>query len=72
MKTKITLFFILFGIFNNNLKAQSYSYTVFNEILFYDGYAAVVSDPVPQDVIRHSNDLYAKKLPESVLASFGA
>lgn len=48
--------------------------TVFDEILFYDGYAAVVdleTHPVPAGVIRHRNDLYAIKLTQEQLNSFG-
>ncbi len=49
-----------------------YSLTVFDEILFFDGYAATVSLPVPPaGVIRHRNDLYARMLTEDELASFG-
>lgn len=51
-------------------KAQT-SLTVFNEILFYDGYAAVVDFPTPDGVIRHRNDLYAKKLTPEQLLAFG-
>lgn len=71
IKYKYILFIVLVNISFNSLRSQNFSYTVFNEILFYDGYATVVSDPVPQGVIRHRNDLYARKLPETVLASFG-
>ena len=48
------------------------SYTVFDEILFYDGYAATVDHPVPDGVIRHRNDLYATRLTDEQLASFGS
>jgi len=64
----ILLVLLLFGV--DETKAQT-SVTVFNEILFYDGYAAVVDFPTPDGVIRHRNDLYAKKLTESELLSFG-
>lgn len=37
----------------------------FDEIVFYDGYAAVVSDPVPPGVIRKSNDTYFTKIEAS-------
>lgn len=50
---------------------DTYSLTVFDEILFYDGYAETVAEPVPDGVIRHSNSLYAKKLTEDQLAQFG-
>jgi len=52
--------------------SQSVSYTVFDEILFYDGYAATVDHPVPDGVIRHRNDLYATKLTDEQLASLGS
>lgn len=71
MKTKIILFFILINTFFSSIKAQNFSYTAFDEILFYDGYATVVDYPVPEGVIRHRNDLYARKLTEDVLDSFG-
>src|SRR5690606_13115802 len=48
------------------------SYTVLDEILFYDGYAATVDHPVPDGVIRHRNDLYATRHTDEQLASFGS
>ncbi|AWA30833.1 hypothetical protein HYN48_12505 [Flavobacterium magnum] len=49
-----------------------YNLTVFDEILFFDGYAATVSTPTPPaGIIRHRNDLYARMLTEDELASFG-
>jgi hypothetical protein len=42
---------------------------VFDEILFYDGYADVVDEPTPEGVIRHSNSLYARKLTNEQVAS---
>lgn len=70
---KKTLLFKLLLIFNL-LALDCFSQTtltVFNEIRFYDGYAGVVSQPVPNGVIRHRNDLYAKKLTETELLAFG-
>ncbi|WP_116788845.1 peptide-N-glycosidase F-related protein [Flavobacterium psychrotrophum] len=62
----------LFFLFSNKAIAQDpYILTVFDQILFYDGYAANVSEPVPDGVIRHSNSLYAKKLTAEQLAQFG-
>lgn len=51
--------------------AQTTKITVFDKILFYDGYASVVSEPVPTGVIRHRNDLYARKLSDQELQSIG-
>src|SRR5690554_2631169 len=39
-----------------------YSTNVFNQIVFYDGYAETVSEPTPEGVVRLSNDKYAAKL----------
>lgn len=69
--------FLLSVIFGASLFSASaqVSVTVFDDILFYDGYAATVdlaTHPVPDGVIRHRNDLYAKKLTPEQLASFGS
>lgn len=46
--------------------------TVMDNIIFYDGYAAIVtSPPPPVGVIQHRNDLFARKLTSSELASIG-
>jgi peptide-N-glycosidase F-like protein/type IX secretion system substrate protein len=84
---KKTLLFLLVCVFLNTFEsiagippnpfsekkaATSYNLTVFDEILFFDGYAATVALPVPPaGVIRHRNDLYAKMLTEEELAAFG-
>lgn len=84
---KRTLLFLLCGLFFNTYGSLSeipgnslpvkktlteYNLTVFDEILFFDGYAATVALPVPPaGVIRHRNDLYARMLTEDELASFG-
>lgn len=47
------------------------SIRLFDKILFYDGYAATVTHPVPAGVIRHRNDLYAVKITEQQLNSIG-
>jgi hypothetical protein len=44
---------------------------IFDQILFYDGYAATVSEPVPEGVIRVSNSKYVKKLSTAQLESLG-
>lgn len=67
VKTKL-LFFLLIV---TATYAQQTKTVIFDDILFYDGYAATVNEPVPNDVIRHRNDLYAKKLSAQQLAAFG-
>lgn len=44
-----------------------HSINVFNEIVFYDGYAETVSEPTPEGVVRLSNDKYATKLKDDQL-----
>ena len=43
--------------------------TLMEKVVFYDGYAAPVDEPVPDGVVRHSNSLYAVKLSEDQRAS---
>lgn len=72
-KTLLFLIFCLTACAGFDAKAQV-SLTVFDDILYYDGYAPVVdlaTHPVPEGVIRHRNDLYAKKLTADQLAAFG-
>jgi Predicted ATPase (AAA+ superfamily) len=50
--------------------------TVLDHVLFYDGYKTLESltgtmEPVPGNVLRHSTSLYAVKLTEDQLNSFG-
>lgn len=42
--------------------------TVLGDIVFYDGYAATVDEPLPPGVIRHSNALVATRLDDATLA----
>lgn len=67
VKTKL-LFFLLIV---TATYAQQTKTVIFDDILFFDGYAPTVNEPVPNDVIRHRNDLYAKKLSAQQLAAFG-
>ena len=72
---KKILILLLLGVFSFSvfdLNAQTTTLTVFDQIRFYDGYAAVVNQPVPDGIIRHRNDLYAKKLTAQELFSFGS
>ncbi len=36
-----------------------------DEVIFYDGYAATVDEPVPEGVIRHANSLVATRVTEA-------
>ncbi|WP_025145799.1 peptide-N-glycosidase F-related protein [Pedobacter jeongneungensis] len=46
----------------NTPAAAPNTFKVFDQILFYDGYAATVTGPVPAEVTRISNSKYVKKL----------
>src|SRR4051812_13087029 len=50
--------------------------TVFDDVLFYDGYAAFFTDeefyePISADIIRFTNANYAKKLTDEQLDAIG-
>lgn len=51
------------------IEAQT-NINVFSQIVFYDGYAVNVSNPVPANTIRLANYRYAKKLTDAELNSF--
>lgn len=44
---------------------------IMTDVVFFDGYAGVVSDPTPAGVIRFRNDLVTKKLSTQDLAAIG-
>lgn len=58
---------LLISVFlGNSLKSQT-SYTIYDEIVFYDGYAATVDEPVPSGVTRINNATYTTKLSDALL-----
>ena len=68
MKKLYISFIILFTCF------WSFGQTTINimdEVVFFDGYAGVVSEPTPEGVIRFRNDLVTKKITDSQLESIG-
>lgn len=71
---KKNLLFLTFGLLMlSGIKVQAQNVlTVFDEILFYDGYAAVVNFPTPDGVIRHRNDLYAKRINGGLQMPYGS
>lgn len=71
-KLLLLLFVSVLGLSAFDTFGQTTTLTVFDQIRFYDGYAAVVSQPVPDGIIRHRNDLYAKKLSAEQLLAFGS
>ena len=57
------------GSSDSGVDLEPVTIELFSEIVFYDGYAGTVDEPVPDGVIRHSNALYAVKLSEQHLDS---
>ncbi len=65
--------FIIFTFFiGSSVKSIAQdTFTVFDEVLFYDGYAETVNEPVPDGILRLSNSCYTRKLNAEELAAFG-
>lgn len=53
-------------IFGTSLKSQT-SYTIYDEVVFYDGYAGTVNEPVPSGVLRINNATYTTKLSDTTI-----
>ncbi|ESU22139.1 hypothetical protein FEDK69T_21150 [Flavobacterium enshiense DK69] len=45
---------------------------IYSNVLFYDGYAGLVSAPTPAGVVRLRNDLFTRKMTASELAQIGS
>lgn len=54
----------------SNISAQS-TFNVFEDGVFYDGYANLVSEPTPPNVLRLKNDVLTTKLTDGLLAQIG-
>jgi hypothetical protein len=68
----LTLCASLLGTFTAKAQEEQTTINLFDQILFYDGYAAVVTDPpAPEGYIRHRNDSYATKITDEVIESLG-
>ncbi|KAF2515437.1 T9SS type A sorting domain-containing protein [Flavobacterium salilacus subsp. salilacus] len=68
----IVKFLLLIFIVGNTAKSTAQdTFTVFDEVLFYDGYAETVDEPVPEGTLRLSNSCYTRKLGADELAAFG-
>jgi len=68
---KKILFLLGFATFIFQSSSQT-TITVIDSIIFYDGYAAIVTNPPPPvGVIKHRNDLFARKLTNAEILSIG-
>ncbi len=56
---------------NNDINNGPFTLTIFNEVLYYDGYASTVNEPVPADIYRISNSKYVTKISENDLQKIG-
>ena len=45
---------------------------IYDNVLFYDGYAGLVNEPTASDVFRLRNDLFTKKLTPTVISQIGS
>lgn len=70
MKKNYFFLFLSSLAFLPTILAQT-TLTLYDHILFYDGYAATVSEPVPSGVTRISNSLYTKKITQTELDAIG-
>jgi len=70
MKKHYFLMLALFGLLLTS-KAQT-TIPIYDNVLFYDGYAGLVSNPTAPDVVRLRNDLFTKKLTPTVLSQIGS
>ncbi len=66
----------IFALLITTVAAAQTSIQVFDEVLFYDGYAGLLDEadlyePMPAEVLRHSNSRYAVQLTDSQLDLFG-
>ena len=67
MKKLLFSFFAITAL--STIEAQT-TVNIFSQIVFYDGYAANVSTPVPANTIRLANYRYARKLSDTELNTF--
>lgn len=71
-KTAVACALFTFALVPLHGNAQETKLTVFDKILFYDGYAETVKTPIPPDgIIRNNNASYGKKLTTEQIATFG-
>ena len=63
MKTILFTFFSILGI----LGFSQTSYTIYDQIVFYDGYASTVDEPVPPGIVRINNARYTTQLSDEMV-----
>lgn len=71
-KNYSTIIFLFLQIISLNVFSQTKTFKIFDQVLFYDGYAKISTEPVPEGIIRLRNDLYTTKLSDTQLQSIGS
>lgn len=61
------LFLFILLLWTNSFSQTSY--TIYDKIVFYDGYAQTVDEPVPNGVTRINNATYTTKLSEAMIGN---
>ncbi|MGX7668060.1 peptide-N-glycosidase F-related protein [Flavobacterium pedocola] len=69
MKKLYSLLLVLIGL--SSVSVAQNTIPIYSNVLFYDGYAGIVSEPTPEGVFRLRNDLFTRKLTASELAQIG-
>lgn len=69
---KQNLLFILLFIGSLNFGLAQTSYTIYDKIVFYDGYAGTVDEPVPPGITRINNATYTTKLSSEMVQNLSA
>lgn len=64
-------YFLLLAFFGFLITTKAQTISIYNDVLFYDGYAGLVDAPTDPDVFRLRNDLFTKKLTPDVLSQIG-
>jgi len=72
MKTKLLLLMLLGLVIFPKTNAQTTTTNIFNQVLFYDGYASLVGNSPPAGVTRFRNDLISRQLTDAELSAFGS
>ncbi|MBA5628604.1 peptide-N-glycosidase F-related protein [Moheibacter lacus] len=65
------ILFSIVGLLGISAFSQT-SYTIYDQIVFYDGYAATVDEPVPDGVVRINNARYTTKLSDEMVNNLSA
>ena len=70
IKNYILSLILSVGLYTN-CSSQTVNIPIFDNVLFYDGYATLVNFPTAPDVVRLKNNLFTKKLTSSILSQVG-